>query len=121
MLELALPALLPILTDTVSRVVRKYTAGENETLSAEDQISILEAEAKKLMALASLDNSSNTSLWVNNLRGAMRPLVAIGVISAYVGLGFSDNVVAMSDMRDFAVMVGFYLFGERTLNKLHKN
>lgn len=115
MLELILPALIPVASDALKKGVDKLTGFKG---TVEEQIKWSEAETKRLQALSALDSVNNASVWVNNVRGLMRPVGAIVIICTYAGVvlaGAEQNVI--NNVADFATMVTFYMFGDRTYAK----
>lgn len=107
-------AFIPVLSDGLRGVFARFTGGAGaEPQNAQERISMMAADTERLQALAALDNVGETYKWVNAVRGLVRPLTALGLIATYAGVvaisGAADQTLA-----DFAMMAGFYYFGERT-------
>jgi len=111
-------ALLPTLNYIITKATDHLTGGPKPS-TAKEQISIIEAEAKKLEALANLDRAESASYWVQNIRALMRPVAAGIVMFTWTIYVFQVGIVS-SDMMNMASAVMFYLFGERIQMKIEK-
>lgn len=123
-LETVFTALLPAIIDGVKTVITRVSGGKktlDSTITPTDTIALMDADTRKLTALASLDVISDAPRWVNAVRGLQRPVVALLVLLTWVITQFSDlqpeNYEAVSMMTQSVI---FYLFGDRTYNYLKK-
>lgn len=80
-LAMILPALAPAVTDGIRGVFAKWSGGAGGTpQNVNERIQLMEAETKRLQALAEIDKpSGEPAQWVNNLRGSFR-YISIAVI-----------------------------------------
>ena len=116
------PALLPAAGDAIRGLVAKFTGGGDAPQNVDEKIKLMEAETKKLVALAKLDTPpDNISLWVANLRASCRYIVVLLIIAnvaLQMGIGASDTVLLLS--LDMASSAFFFLFGDRVYLHLKK-
>ncbi len=119
-----LTALLPTVIDGVKAFVSRKTGGAPAVVSADDYAKVIDADVRRLQALASLDQAAGpTSTWVANVRHMQRPTAG-----AVVLLSWCLGAMALVDMdaarfelvSNLASSVFFYLFGERTNMYLRK-
>lgn len=112
-----LTAIIPMLTDVVKSVIGKFTGNVPAISNAEDYSRVVDADVRKLEALAKMDSpNGQTSVWVNNLKVLQRVTVVYITITAWIVATF---LVTMPDPRyklisDLAGSIFFYLFGDRT-------
>jgi hypothetical protein len=80
-LSMILPALAPAVTDGLRGLFAKWTGGAGgNPQNVNERIQLMEAETKRLQALAEIDKpSGEPSLWVQNLRGSFRYLAIIAI------------------------------------------
>ena len=111
-----LTAFIPLITSTVSRIVGRLTGGpEPQTVS--EKIQLMEAETAKLKAMADLDNTPGVSSWVQDLRGALRPVSVLAILGVWAVLLVipGTNEFILRIVADLASAATLYLFGERTM------
>lgn len=116
LLESLIPALLPAATDGIRALINRFTGGSGaKPANVDEVVTLMTAETKRMEALAKIDQAGNVSQWVANVRALQRPGAAFFIIAGYVGVvaaGSDDAIVAQ--MANYAQMVTFYLFGDRT-------
>jgi hypothetical protein len=117
LLSMVIPALIPMLSDTVRGIVNKLTGGAGaKPASVAEAIQLMDAETKRLETVAKLDAPpANISKWVADLRASTRYVIAIivvlnAVVSVYVP-ELPEDYVGMSVT--LAGSVWSFLFGER--------
>jgi len=115
-LETVLASLVPVAVDGVRGAINMFTGGAGAKPSnPDDVIKLMDAETRKLQALAQIDAVGNVSQWVANLRALQRPVVSFLIINGYILSVFTlKDVVLIDQMATYAQMVTFYLFGDRT-------
>lgn len=88
------PALIPALTDGVRGIFAKFTKGAGgNPVNVNERIQLMEAETKRLQALAEIDKpSGEPSLWVNNLRSSFRYIAIIVIWLATISAVFTPTV-----------------------------
>lgn len=109
---------IPIIGDLIKRIANKFIGPKSDPNAL---IRLAEAEVKKLEAIAKLDSVGNVSQWVDNIRGLLRPVSAMVIVSAFVGsifIGAPEHVISLLGEISGAVL--FYLFGERTVMHWNK-
>ena len=115
-----LTAFVPMLTDGARGLINMWTGGAGaKPANAEEAVKLIEADIRKMEALAKLDAvQGSVSLWVNNIRALQRPVsAAIVLISWGIVLGFYGDVnvdTTINIVSNLAASVIFYLFGDRT-------
>ena len=116
LLETLIPALLPAATDGIKAVINKVTGGAGaKPANVQEVITLMDAETKRMQALASIDQAGNVSQWVSNIRALQRPAASAVIIIGYIGCMALGNDDALTlQMGSYAQMVTFYLFGDRT-------
>lgn len=116
LLTLLLPALVPVLTDSVRGIIGKFTgsAGANPQ-NVGEAIQLMEAQTKRVQALAELDKlPDGASTWVVNLRGAFRYVVCGALVgSAVVGTYAELNAAFLVLLYDMAGASMTFIIGER--------
>lgn len=113
---LILTAFIPIITDAVKSVIAKFSGNTPKIVNADDYSKVVDADIKKLEALAKLDTPEGaTSLWVNNLKSLQRIIVVYTTIGTWTVATF---VIDMSPdkyklISDLCTSIFFFLFGDR--------
>lgn len=112
-----LAALAPAAIDGIKAIIAKFTGNKPTITSAEDYAKVLDAEIRKLEALARMDApAGEVSRWVNNVRAMQRPtFVGIIMLAWAVGaLGTmaEDKFLMVANLASAAA---FYLLGDRTM------
>ena len=123
-LETLVPALLPVATYGLRGVFNKITGGAGaKPANTEEVISLMEAETKRLEALAEIDAAAaNVHAWVNDVRALQRPIAGFLIIGGYIGsFAFNADAQTINSLGTYAQMVTFYLFGDRTYMYMRGN
>lgn len=113
---LILTSLIPLLIDGVKSAIGHFTGNKPAVVNAEDYSKVVDADIRKLEALAKLDSTSGpTSTWVDNLKSLQRIMVVYLVLFAWITGTF---IITLPDDRykllsDLAGAIFFYLFGDR--------
>jgi len=117
LLALILPALVPMVTDTVRGIINKFTGGAGaQPNNVAEAIQLMKAETERLQAVAALDTPNpNISKWVADLRASCRYIIAIlvvlnAIVCMYAPGVPEDNIVMSLTL---AGSVWSFLFGER--------
>ena len=118
-----LPALLPALTDGIRGIIGRLTGGVGaRPQNVTEVIQLMQADTSRLQALAQLDAPpGNVSVWVANIRALQRPVAVMLVISGYLfALSAAKQLPAgtLDSLSQYAQMVTFYLFGDRSYTYL---
>lgn len=119
LLTALVPALLPVLSDGVRGVIGMITgnAGAKPQNIAE-VIQLMGADTDRLKAIATLDSPSGPiSIWVSNIRALQRPIAVALVLGAYLySLHYANTLpqTTLDTVSQYAQMVTFYLFGDRS-------
>jgi hypothetical protein len=115
--SLLIPALVPMFADTVRAVVNKLTGNAGaQPANVTEAIQLMDAESRKLQALAALDApAAGISPWVADLRASCRYVIAIIVVVAAVASVYVPGVqpVEADLLVNLAGSVWSFLFGER--------
>lgn len=119
-LETVIAALVPVGVEGLKRLIDRFSGGVRPT-TVDEEIKLLDADIKRLEAIAALDNPyGSPSQWVVDLRAASRYVAAIVVILAgtctfYVP-GVSEAALTLAT-EAVSIVFGF-LFGTRILSNL---
>lgn len=114
--ETVLTALLPAVGDGLRGIFNRITGNAGaKPANVNEVIALMEAETSRLKALAEIDAAGNVSQWVANIRAMQRPVAVALIILAYLVAvcgGTPDS--AIEGISQYAAMVTFYLFGDRS-------
>jgi hypothetical protein len=114
--SLIFPALVPAITDGARALIGKVTGGAGaQPQNVAEAIQLMEAQTKRVQALAELDKlPDGASLWVINLRGSFRYIVAGGAVgAAIVGTYVNVNPVFLAMLYELAGASMSFIIGER--------
>ena len=105
----------PVAIDVVKRLVGRFTGGPAPQ-TVDELLKVKEADLRQLEAISAMDSAEGADSWVINIRGIIRPAIAILVtvtwsVVVVFDLAVTDEVYRM--VTDLASCVIFYLFGER--------
>jgi len=125
-LSLILPALVPAFTDGLRGIFARITGGAGgQPQNVQERVQLMEAEAQKLQALASLDGTvtGQPAQWIVDLRASFR-YVIISAILLFTGvIVFYPNIVGASVIAVFLDMSGAcmsFVIGERMYLSIKK-
>jgi hypothetical protein len=111
-----LAALGPVAVDLGKSLINRFIAPEQfkpATIEQYAKMKEIDLEFFKTMNEAGGGNPSYP--WVEAIVRLMRPLIGIIVLSTWAYLALVDNGVVNEQVSNFASVIGFYLFGERSL------
>lgn len=93
-LSLLFPAIVPALTDGVRGIFAKFTGGAGGTpQNVNERIQLMEAETKRLQALAEIDKpAGEPSRWVTDVRAVFRYAAIMIIWFATIVAVFDQNV-----------------------------
>lgn len=118
-----LPALLPAFTDGIRGIIGRFTGGAGaRPQNVGEVLQLMQADTARLQALSTLDAPpGNVSVWVANIRALQRPVAVLLVIGGYLyALSAAKQLPAgtLDSLSQYAQMVTFYLFGDRSYTYL---
>lgn len=122
--SLIFPALMPALTDGLRGIFAKVTGGAGGTpQNVNERIQLMEAETKRLQALADIDKpSGEPSRWVTDVRAIFRyaaiTIIWIGTLSAVFTPSVPQTVTLM--LLDLSGACMSFVIGERMYLSLKK-
>ena len=121
-LEAALPALLPVAADGIRGLFNKITGGAGAApANVGEAVQLMEADTNRLQAIAEIDKAGNVSQWVANIRALQRPVASGLIICGYlVAVTISAPEDVVLQLGQYAQMVTFYLFGDRSYSYFKK-
>jgi hypothetical protein len=111
-----LAALGPVVVDLGKSLINRFIAPDQfkpATIEQYAKMKEIDLEFFKTMNEAGGGNPSYP--WVEAIVRLMRPLIGIIVLSTWAYLALVDNGVVNEQVSNFASVIGFYLFGERSL------
>ena len=111
-----LAALGPVAVDLGKSLINRFIAPDQfkpATIEQYAKMKEIDLEFFRVMNEAGGGNPSYP--WVEAIVRLMRPLIGIIVLSTWAYLALVDNGVVNEQVSNFASVIGFYLFGERSL------
>lgn len=111
-----LAALGPLAVDLGKSLINRFIAPDNfkpATIEQYVQMKQIDLEFFKTMNEAGGGNPSYP--WVEAIVRLMRPAIGLIVLGTWAYLTIYDNGVIPDTLNNFASVIGFYLFGERSL------
>lgn len=112
-----LTAFMPMITDVVRAGVNRLTGGAGaQPANVAEAIQLMEADVKRMQAMAELDKVENTSQWVNDVRAMQRPVAVALILIVWMGVVFTPSVdeEVLNIVANLASAAVFYLLGDRT-------
>ncbi|HEX5129606.1 MAG TPA: hypothetical protein VFV90_07665 [Usitatibacter sp.] len=115
----ALAALAPLAVDFGKSLIARFVApSEFKPATVEQYVTMRKMELELFQAVNAAGGSGSTYLWVEAVKQLMRPAVGVVVMLTWANAhGFLWSMAAMdtTSIDNFASVIGFYLFGDRTL------
>jgi hypothetical protein len=111
-----LAALGPVAVDLGKSLINRFIAPDQfkpATIEQYAKMKEIDLEFFKTMNEAGGGNASYP--WVEAIIRLMRPLIGIIVLSTWAYLAIIGNGEVNEQVSNFASVIGFYLFGERSL------
>lgn len=111
-----LAALGPVAVDLGKSLINRFIAPDQfkpATIEQYVQMKQVDLEFFKTMNEAGGGNPSYP--WVEAIVRLMRPAIGMIVLGTWAFLTIYDNGVVPETLNNFASVIGFYLFGERSL------
>lgn len=109
-------ALGPVVVDLGKSLINRFIAPDQfkpATIEQYAQMKQIDLEFFKVMNEAGGGNPSYP--WVEAIIRLMRPSIGIIVLGAWGYLAVSNGGIVPEEVSNFASVIGFYLFGERSL------
>jgi hypothetical protein len=106
-----------MITDVVRAGVNRLTGGAGaQPANVAEAIQLMEADVKRMQAMAELDKVENTSQWVNDVRAMQRPVAVALILIVWMGVVFTPSVdeEVLNIVANLASAAVFYLLGDRT-------
>ena len=109
-----LAAFAPLAVDFGKSLIAKFVAPENfKPATIEQYTEMKKLDIDMFKALNSAGGSNPSYMWVEAIVRLQRPLVVAIALSAWAYTHLAG--VPSSEVDNFAAIVGFYLFGDRTM------
>lgn len=110
----ALAAFAPLAVDLGKSLINRYVAADVfKPATIEEYTKVKQLDLEMFKALNDAGGSNPTYLWVEAIVRLQRPLVAAIALSTWA---WSHTYGTPSvEVDNFAAVIGFYLFGDRTL------
>jgi hypothetical protein len=122
--SLIFPALMPALTDGLRGIFAKVTGGAGGTpQNVNERIQLMEAETKRLQALADIDKpSGEPSRWVTDMRSSFRYIAIMIIWLATIAAVFSPSIAQSITVMllDLSGACMSFVIGERMYLTLKK-
>jgi hypothetical protein len=109
-----LAAFAPLAVDLGKSLIAKFVAPENfKPATIEQYVEVKKIDLEMFKALNEAGGSNPSYLWVEAIVRLQRPLVVAIALGAWA---WSHTYgTPSSEVDNFAAIVGFYLFGDRTM------
>jgi hypothetical protein len=109
-----LAAFAPLAVDLGKSLIAKFVAPENfKPATIEQYVEVKKIDLEMFKALNEAGGSNPSYLWVEAIVRLQRPLVVAVALGAWA---WSHTYgTPSSEVDNFAAIVGFYLFGDRTM------
>lgn len=123
-LSLIFPSVIPVLADGVRGIFAKFSGGAGGTpQNVDERIKLMEAETKRLQALADIDKpSGEPSKWVTDFRASFRYfailIIWVTTIVAVFSPGVTPSITLM--LLDMSGATLSFTIGERMYLTLKK-
>jgi hypothetical protein len=109
-----LAAFAPLAVDLGKSLIAKFVAPEHfKPATIEQYVQVKQLDLDMFKALNDAGGSNPTYLWVEAIIRLQRPLVVAIALGAWAWTHIMG--VPSSEVDNFAAIVGFYLFGDRTM------
>ena len=109
-----LAAFAPLAVDLGKSLIAKFVAPENfKPATIEQYVEVKKIDLDMFKALNEAGGSNPSYLWVEAIIRLQRPLVVAIALGAWAYTHILG--VPSSEVDNFAAIVGFYLFGDRTM------
>jgi hypothetical protein len=109
-----LAAFAPLAVDLGKSLIAKFVAPENfKPATIEQYVQVKQIDLDMFKALNDAGGSNPTYLWVEAIIRLQRPLVVAIALGAWAWTHIMG--VPSAEVDNFAAIVGFYLFGDRTM------
>lgn len=122
--SLIFPALMPTLADGVRGIFAKFSGGAGGTpQNVAERIQLMEAETKRLQALAEIDKpSGEPSRWVTDMRSSFRYIAILIIWLATIVAVFTPDIAQpiVLMMLDLSGACMSFVIGERMYLTLKK-
>ena len=109
-----LAAFAPLAVDLGKSLIAKFVAPENfKPATIEQYVEVKKIDLEMFKALNEAGGSNPSYLWVEAIVRLQRPLVVAIALGAWAWTHIMGT--PSPEVDDFAAIVGFYLFGDRTM------
>jgi len=109
-----LAAFAPLAVDLGKSLIAKFVAPENfKPATIEQYTEMKKLDIDMFKALNNAGGSNPSYMWVEAIVRLQRPLVVVIALSAWAWTHLYGT--PSSEVDNFAAIVGFYLFGDRTM------
>lgn len=110
-----LAAAAPLMGEAARAAIQRWIAPDQvKPITVDDYTKMKQADMEWFKAITTADAGGETYRWVEAIRKLQRPFVVIAVLGAWAychGVAQADT----NAVDNMASVVGFYLFGERTM------
>ena len=109
-----LAGIAPLFMEAGKAAINRWlTPDQVKPANVEEYAKLKETDLKMYEAIANADSGGETYQWVEAIRKLQRPFVTVVVLSAWAYCHATGQAGAEVD--NMASVIGFYLFGERTM------
>lgn len=112
-----LAALAPVVVEAGKAAVQKWIAPDQvKPLNVDDLLKVKQFDLEYFRAVTQADQGGETYPWVEAIRKLQRPFVVASVLMTWAWLHLSKPTgVDVGTVDNMASVIGFYLFGDRTM------
>lgn len=115
-----LAAFAPLALDLGKSLIAKFVAPDQfKPATIEQYVQVKQLDLEMFKALNEAGGTNPSYLWVEAIVRLQRPLVALIALGVWAYTHLAG--VPSGEVDNFAAVIGFYLFGDRTLFYVKKN
>lgn len=115
-----LAAFAPLALDLGKSLIAKFVSPDQfKPATIEQYVQVKQLDLEMFKALNEAGGTNPSYLWVEAIIRLQRPLVALIALGVWAYTHLAG--VPSSEVDNFAAVIGFYLFGDRTLFYVKKN
>lgn len=111
-----LAALGPVAVDLGKSLINKFIAPDQfKPATIEQYAKMKEIDLEFFKVMNQAGSGTESYPWVEAVVRLMRPTIAIFVLGTWTTLALSGDGTVPDQVSNFASVIGFYMFGERSL------
>lgn len=111
-----LAGLAPVLVEAGKAAVQRWIAPDQiKPVTVDDYIKMKTYDLEYFKTLVGADAGGETYMWVEAVRKLQRPFVVLAVLGTWAAIHLAAPMMDTTTVDNMASVIGFYLFGDRTM------